>query len=296
MAFLALDIGSGLTKYCTLKGECGDIISAVGQVTDPAGFTLGVPDHLQIQCEGKAFLIGIGAINNIEEHKRTVTTKALWCEDRAQLKLFYSVVAKLYPDGLTDSVQLVVGLPVSKFAKHHETHKKMFVGLHKFKTPNASYEINVADSDCAVLPQVVGLHFTNLSISSDKSVLEGHVGYIDPGTHSCGIACVSDGVYNALRSADDKSKGSDAGLHKLAMAIKDELRTTFGYEGEVSEILKGLRQGFIPLHGEKQSKIVLKDVTDRHVHKVYAGVVDEMAEKWKGGKTMRVVISSGVTI
>ena len=51
MAFLALDIGSGLTKYCTLKGECGDIISAVGQVTDPAGFTLGVPDHLQILAQ-----------------------------------------------------------------------------------------------------------------------------------------------------------------------------------------------------------------------------------------------------
>lgn len=293
MEFLALDVGSGLTKFCTTKSECGDIESAVGTVTDENAFIMGVPDYMQIQVGQKSYLTAIGALNNLDESKRVMTTKALWCEDRNQLILFYSVLAKLYPNGFSGELQLVVGLPVSKYAKHHKAHKAMFVGQHKFKTPSADYDVSVSDHYCAVLPQVIGLHFTNLSISKDKSVEEGHVGYIDPGTHSCGIACVTDGTYNSLRSADDKSKGADAGLHKLANAIKDELKTQFDYEGEQSEILKGLRKGFIQLHGEKQSKINLKDVAERHVHRVYGGVIEEMITKWKGGRTMSVYVSSG---
>lgn len=293
MTFLSLDVGSGLTKYATADNKCGDIESAVGSISDENSFIMGVPDHMQIQVGQKKYLTATGALNNLDESKRAVTTKALWCEDRNQLVLFYSVIAKLFPEGLTGPVDLVVGLPVSKYAKHHKNHKAMFVGEHKFKTPSSDYCITVTDERCAVLPQVVGLHFTNLSLGKDKSMDDGHIGYVDPGTHSCGIACVTDGTYNSLRSADEKSKGADAGLHKLAQQIKDELKTSYGYEGEQSEILKGLRKGHIQLHGEKNIKINMKDVTERHVHKVYGPVVEEMLEKWKGGKTMTVLVSSG---
>lgn len=293
MTFLALDVGSGLTKYATEKNECGDIESAVGTLSDDNSFIMGVPEYMQIQVGQKRYLTALGALNNLDESKRATTTKALWCEDRNQLILFYSVIAKVFPEGFQGELQLVIGLPVSKYAKHHQNHKAMFVGEHQFKTPKSTYAITITDSSCAVLPQVIGLHFTNLSLCKDKTTADGHVGYVDPGTHSCGIACVTDGTYNSLRSADEKSKGADAGLHKLAQQIKDELKTSYGYEGEQSEILKGLRKGYIQLHGEKNTKINLKDVTERHVHKVYGPVIDEMLEKWKGGKTMTVLVSSG---
>ncbi|MGY0314414.1 ParM/StbA family protein (plasmid) [Alteromonas macleodii] len=293
MSFLALDVGSGLTKYLAGKDQCGVIESAVGAVSDENAFIMGVPDHLQIQVGNKNYLTGIGALNNLDESKRVVTTKALWCEDRNQLILFYSVVAKLFPNGFDGEMQLVVGLPVSKFTKHHKVHKAMFVGKHSFKTPHAQYTLSIEDSQCAVLPQVVGLHFTNMAISRDKKIDDSHVGYIDPGTHSCGVACITDGTYNSLRSANEKSKGADAGLHKLAMCIKDELKTAYDYDAEQIEILKAFRKGYIQLHGEKQTKINLKDVTERHVHRVYSGVIEEMMEKWKGGKTMTVHVSSG---
>lgn len=293
MTFLALDVGSGLTKYQNGKGECGFIESAVGAVSDENAFIMGVPEHLQIKVGKKNYLTGLGALNNLDESKRVVTTKALWCEDHNQRILFYSVIAKLFPAGLKSALQLVVGLPVSKYTKHHKAHKAIFVGTHQFSTTSASYEITVEESDCAVLPQVIGLHFSNLANSKEKRGEEGHVGYIDPGTHSCGMACVTDGTYNSLRSADEKSKGADAGLHKLAVCIKDELKTAYDYEAETVEILKAFRRGHITLHGEKQTKVMIKDITDRHVHRVYGGVMAEMIDKWKGGRTMMVYVSSG---
>jgi len=71
------------------------------------------------------------------------------------------------------------------------------------------------------------------------------------------------------------------------------LKSQFDYEGEQSEILKGLRKGYIQIHGDKLMKVNLKDITERHVHRVYESVIDEMVTKWKGGKTMAVFVSSG---
>lgn len=293
MTFIALDIGSGLVKYGNEDGRFADMMSSVGQLNQSNTYLMGIDDHQRIECDRKTYLTGLAAINNIPESQRVKTTKGLWCEDEHQKILFYSVVAELFPDGYTGNIQIVAGLPVSRFAKHNKTHKALFVGNHKFSTNRSRFDITITEDQCIVLPQVIGLYFTYLARDKD-AIKTGHIGFVDPGTHTTGYSCVSEGAYNSLRSADGDSLGADVGLIKLAHAVKDELKEVHNYEGETTEILKGLRDGYISIFDNgKSAKLDLKQIASRQVPKVYGKLVTEMQQKWKGGKTMRVFVGGG---
>lgn len=293
MNFIAIDIGSGLTKCSTGDKKNFYFESLVGVHSDHGDFSYNVEGHLVIHTQGKQFLTGAAAKSYIEPEKRSVTTKSTWCEDKAQTILLYSAIAKAFPDGLEGELVVVCGLPMARFSKHKDSHAKMFIGEHQFTTPSQSYQFSISESNIAVLPQSIGLHFSNLAISKEGSWNKGRVGYIDPGTHTCGYACVDNGVFINLKSADPKSAGGESGLVKLAKAMKPELKEQYDWVPENSELLDALRVGHVEFMGEKPQRVELKAIAARYVPKVYGAVVNEIVEKWEKARTMRVVISSG---
>lgn len=293
MSFMAIDIGSGLTKCSGIEGDNFYFESLVGQHKEVSDFSFNVEPHFVLNVGDKRFLTGPAAKSYIEPDKRAVTAKATWCEDPNQVYLLYSAIAKAHPNGYKGEMIIVAGLPMSKFSKYHTIHKNLFIGTHKFSTPKHDYVVEILPENIEVFPQAVGLHFSLLENRSDGKWNEGEIGYVDPGTHTCGYAVVSKGVYNNLKSANDKSAGAEAGMMKLAKLMKKELQEQFDWDPETDELLDALRVGYVDIMGDKVTRIILKDIAARYVPKVYGPVVEELVEKWAKARTMSVLVSSG---
>lgn len=286
-AFVAIDIGSGLTKFS--DGSKHDSFpSIVGSYDNQNDFSYDIKPYHEIKTDGKTWLTGPVAASYIKEGHRSVTTKATWCEDRAQIILFYSVFAKLHPDGYVGTVSVVTGLPIARFATLQHTHKKMFVGTHSFSTSKAKYELTIDENSIDVLPQAIGLHFSNIANNRDIKWGEHIVGYVDPGSHTTGWACVDNGAYMNV-----KSSGEDVGLIKLAKAMKPILEEQYAWFPDDNELLASLRKGVVMMHGDKPETIDLREVAQICVPKVYAKVFDSIEEYWGNARSMHVLVSSG---
>lgn len=286
-AFVAIDIGSGLTKFSDGNNHHA-FPSIVGSYDNNSDFSYDIKPYHEIKTDGKTWLTGPVAASYIKEGQRSVTTKATWCEDRAQLILFYSVFANLYPDGYTGQVNVVSGLPMARFASHQKIHKSMFVGKHLFSTSKANYELTIDDSTIDVLPQAIGLHFSNIANNREVKWAEHIVSYVDAGTHTTGFACVDNGAYMNI-----KSHGEDVGLIKLAKAMKPILAEQYNWSPDDNELLASLRKGQVLMHGDKPETIDLREVAQICVPKVYAKVFDSIEEYWGNGRSMHILVSSG---
>ena len=210
--FLAIDIGSGLTKFTDgIKHEY--FPSIVGKHNNNQEFGLGIEEHEIINVDNERWLVGETAKHYIEPGKLQVTTKSSWHKDPGQIILMYSAIAKLYPDGLTGNVALVSGLPTSRFAEKQKETINNLKGEHQFSTPNAHYQFTINDDHIAVLPQSIGLHFSNLIVNKNENWNDINVGYIDGGTFTTGYALIEEGKFNNLLSG-----GADIGMSKLAKA------------------------------------------------------------------------------
>jgi hypothetical protein len=286
-AFVAIDIGSGLTKFSDGSAH-HSFPSIVGSYNNHNDFSYDIKPYHEIHSDGKTWLTGPVALSYVKESQRSVTTKATWCEDRAQLILFYSVFANLHPDGYKGQVNVVSGLPMARFASHQKTHKKMFVGTHVFSTSKAKYELIIDDNNIEVLPQCIGLHFSNISNNREVKWGEHIVGYIDPGTHTTDFACVDNGAYMNV-----KSSGEDVGLYKLAKAMKPILEEQYSWTPDDNELLASLRKGVVLMHGDKPETIDLREIAQICVPKVYAKLFDSIEAYWGNARSMHVLISSG---
>lgn len=292
MSFLAIDIGSGLTK-CATGDELFYFESLVGQQNDSKNFSFNVAPHHVINVGGKQYMTGPAAKSYIPEGSLVVTTKSTWCTDPNQLFLLYSAIAKKYPNGYRGEMFIVAGLPMARFTKYQSIHKDLFVGIHKFSTPKHEYHVEIPKENIAVFPQAVGLFFSLCETQKDSNWNEAQTGLIDPGTHTTGYAVIEKGIYNNLKSADEKSVGASAGMMKLAKSMKKELAEQYDWEPTMPELLDALRIGHVEIYGDKPQKIIMKDIAQRYVPQVYGDVVSEILEKWKGAKAIRVIISSG---
>jgi hypothetical protein len=292
MSFLAIDIGSGLTK-CSTGNEFFYFESLVGQQKDNKNFSFNVDPHHVIKVGDKQYMTGPAAKSYIPEGSMVVTTKSTWCTDPNQLILLYTAIAKQHPKGYKGEMIVVAGLPMARFTKYQSIHRDLFVGKHTFSTPTHDYHVEIPQENITVFPQAVGLYFSLCETQKDSDWNEGLTGLVDPGTHSTGYAVIEKGVYNNLKSADEQSVGGNIGMMKLAKSMRKELAEQYEWEPTMPELLDALRIGHVDLYGEKPQKIIMKDIAQRYVPQVYGEIINEIVAKWKGAKAIRVIISSG---
>lgn len=293
MSFMAIDIGSGLTK-CSVDENMFYFESLVGTIKEIKDFSFNVANHHVIKVGDKQYLTGPAAKSYIQPEQLVVTAKATWCTDPNQLILLYSAIAKAYPNGYHGDMIVIAGLPMARFTQYQSVHKKLFIGTHKFSTPQHDYCVVIPEANIEVFPQAVGLHFSLVETQRDTDWNKGKTGLIDPGTHTLGYAVIDNGSYSHLNSANEKSAGASAGMMKLAKLMKNELSEQYDWHPNTAELLDALRIGYAEIFvGDKPVKILMKEIAQRYVPQVYGDVINEIVEKWDKGKATKCIISSG---
>ena len=290
MEFIAIDIGSGLTKF--MKGSQKSFFpSAVGESKDHSGFSMGINEHEDIFYNGKKYLTGTSALGTLAPKDITNSTCKDWCKDTKQLILVMSVIAKLFPEGYDGELGLALGIPIAMFKSEHENYKKIFVGSHHFNTPKAEYKVMIHDSKVDVLPQVLGLHFRNVAFGgSSQDFAYGKFSYIDPGTQTTGFAVIDSNVFSK-----HLSDGEEKGMFHLAQKMEKILMNTYGYSpGSKYEILKGFRLGKMTIYNEgKQETIDMLKLSQAPAAEVFGGLLDKLSQLWNRAGDMPVYVSSG---
>jgi hypothetical protein len=289
MDYIAIDIGSGLCKFCRNKKR-HVFPSVVGKYKQTNSFKFGIEDHQIIVHNNEQWMTGAAAQNYIETQNKETSTKATWSETKGHLILLYSAIAYLFPEGFDGELPIVTGLPIKKYEKEYENYKNKILGTHEFKTTKSTYKITFVKEKTYVLPQVVGLHFSNIYKNNKENWNEIKIGYVDPGTLSTGWSVIDDGVFNNVLS-----DGENVGLIKLAQEIQNYLKAKYDWAAkDINQILKALTKGYLEIYQQgKLIKIDLIDVAQQFVPQVYKKVFDGIHDCWGNANDMRVIISSG---
>jgi len=292
MDYIAIDVGSGLVKFAN-KENRSMFPSLVGKINKEDSFKHGLEDHQQIQIadKGTLWMTGSAAEGFVNEKDRTQSTKSSWSETDGHIILVYSAIALLYPNGFSGKMSIVTGLPMKKYKSEVKSFSKRLLGNHSFSTVSQKYEIEFTEKQTIVIPQVVGLHFSNmLKNAKAQNWQQIKVAYIDPGTQTTGWAVMDEGIFNNLLS-----DGENIGLIKLATEIKKYLKVKHNFiPTDNVVILKALTKGYINIwENNKQVKIDLVDVAQQFVPEVYESVIKQIMAMWNDAKDMHVVVSSG---
>jgi hypothetical protein len=289
MSYVSIDVGSGLTKFAN-KEQRSLFPSLVGKCSEKDSFKLGVNEHQLLDIDGQFWMTGTAAQGYIEKTDLVVSTKKSWSETKGHLILIYSAIAYLHPSGFKGKMKIVTGLPIKKYVSEVENFKNKLIGIHKFKTSNFEYEVEFLKNTTIVIPQVVGLHFSNCLKNEKGDWHNKKVSYIDPGTETIGYAVMDEGIFQSVLS-----DGDNVGLAKLAIKIKGYLKSEHKWEAESDTvILKALTNGYIEIfEGNKPSKLNLIEIAQQFVPEVYKEPINNIMKKWNDAKDMHVVVSSG---
>ena len=289
MNYVAVDVGSGLCKFSNSKQK-GFFPSLVGKTkTSEDHFSLGLKDHQQILVKKDLWLTGTAAQAFLKEDERVIATKQSWSETDGHIIMIYSVIAYLFPEGFSGSLNIVSGLPMKKYNAEAKSYKNKLIGNHTFSTPNFNYDVTLEESSTVVIPQVVGLHFANM-LHNKGNWNETKIAYVDPGTQTTGWAVMDEGIFQNVLSG-----GDNIGLNKLAKEIRTYLKERYDYETtDNTQILKALRKGSIDIRSNgKKETVCLEEIANQFVPKGYGKLIDKIYEHWSGAKDMDIIVSSG---
>ena len=288
--YLAIDIGSGLTKVIHENGQF--MFPSAGAVcANDKVFDDGVKPHEVIYWKDKRYVVGQYAYSMLKPEEREFGFSKTYYQRNIQKIYLFSAIAKIYPEGFEGSLALVTGLPVSVFADGQQIYTEALVGTHSFNNKDgAQYKVTFHKEATKVVPQATGLHFANLADAPRAGHDKVRVGYLDPGTYTFGYSCIEENRY-----IHRDSGGFEVGLEKLANAMLPLLKDLHGWEPRhIEDVLRALRLGKVEMfdhHG--QSRIIdMVAVAEVAVPKVYGEAFEQIAKTWDV-QNMRVFISSG---
>jgi hypothetical protein len=288
--FIAIDIGSGLTKVVTER-TAFTFPSAGAVCKDDKVFDDDVLAHEVIFWQNKRYVVGHYAYAMLKpEDRENAFSKSYYLKDIQKIFL-YSAIAQVYPDGFVGSLALATGLPISVFSEGQKAFTEALVGTHVFTNKdNVHYEVTFHDASTKVLPQAVGLHFANIAKHPKAGHNKAKVGYLDPGTYTFGFSCIEDNRY-----IHRDSGGFQVGLEKLAKKMIPVLKSQHGWEPRhIEDVLRALRIGKIDIFDRsgQQTVIDMKTVAEICVPEVYGKALHDIANTWDA-QNMRVFVSSG---
>ena len=289
--YIAIDIGSGLTKVVHNDGEFY-FPSAGGVLKSADHFEYGIQDHEIIHHAKKIYAVGNAAYSSLApEHREQGYSKHYWDKD-IQLVYLYSAIAKIHPNGFEGTIALFTGLPISIFTEAQKPYLDKLIGEHHFTNKAGdAYSVIFAPQTTKIAPQAAGLHFATLAANPRSGIEKLKVGYIDPGTYTTGFAIVENNTY-----VHRLSYGENVGLEKLAKRMKVYFKEQHNWEPQsIEQILKALRDGYLDIYNAdgSKTKIDMREVARLFVPSIYTETFKNIVQKWDGARDTAVYVSSG---
>lgn len=302
---IAQDIGSGLTKYRSgkIKGHFPSLIGSVDEIDNVSG-ALGLPPQHAFRYEGRLYLTGEVAASKVAHKDLFNTNNDEFALSKENMVLMVSgILATMLSDtnktmGKTEEnrikalsetedpqrIDLVLGLPIAKFGDHKSEYEQSVLGLHTVQLLTGEFIKFYIDS-VKVLPQAAATIYTLQNALPKTDWSQRHVGLVDVGTHTVGLANFFNGNF-----VPDESEGfSNAGMNSLARLASKPLQSFTHTPLRIDRLLNGFRRGSLMLNGNDID--LLKFV--ENLDPLNPSLKRFLSEVWNAGSDREVFIVGG---
>ncbi|CCN40188.1 hypothetical protein VIBNIFTn2_120170 [Vibrio nigripulchritudo FTn2] len=302
---IAQDIGSGLTKYTTgkLKGFFPSLVGCVDEV-DTVSNTLGLHPAHAFRYKDKIYLTGDVAGAKVE-HKALLNTQTDdFALTEGNLVLVLSSILAACLDNKNNEfgstqeekvrtltsldeplkISTCLGLPIAKFADNKNAYNEKIKGIHTIQLLTGE-TIDIDIQDILVLPQCAATIYTLQKLRPKIDWSKRHVGLIDVGTHTLGLACFFSGNFVPAES----DGFSNAGMYHMAKKTRQSLQSFTHSPLRIDRILNGFRMGEMMLNGNNVDLVSFVESLDP----LREDVKKYLTDIWNLGGDREVVIVGG---
>lgn len=286
MRLVAIDIGSGNSKgrnkhghtiFPSLAGSCND--------TADSAFSLNSHEHNKVSFDKGTFYVGASAKTMLQPDQIKSTLSPDWAGSPAFMALMYKMIAELMPEDKTqENIGICTGVPIDFYKASKERLKNVLCGNHSFKIGQKQYHISIAEENIFILPQAAALYFSDHN--EFERTREGRHGYLDFGTYTSGCAMIED-----LEFIDWESMGMPVGASDLIKAVQEYIKKQYGVTMRYESVRKVVETGRISIQG---NTIDAREQITLLARKVFNQLLNDISDKWKGGKDANVYVGGGM--
>lgn len=245
----SLDLGFGFTKYSTMEGEnivfnsFPSIAPRASKVEDSDLSLINERDTVVVKVDGTDYEVGPDSLLlETAESTRSLNDQYIFT---AQYRALTFGALAYMKEPVIDL--LVVGLPVSNYATHHENLKKSLIGKHSI---NNTFECEV--KNVMVIYQPLGGLRYCMSLEDkelkDRDLADSNNLIIDPGFLTFDFLM---SIGNKV--IEKKSSAHAGGVSKILNAIADSITKKIGKKYDnYNAIDKALRKRKIRIAGKEE--------------------------------------------
>ncbi|MCU0560179.1 MAG: ParM/StbA family protein [Desulfobacterales bacterium] len=291
---LGIDIGFGFTKatngrstiiFKSLSGEAADI-----QYWADFGESQPV-DQIHVSIDGKSYFIG-----ELAEQQSSAPTYTL---DQDRLVAEYVRILALTAAGLLIQngmvnvpVNVVSGLPIGHFRRHHERFRDLLTGHHAvaYHSPNGqSASKSIYINKVRMLPQPLG-SILNLLMDDHGRITQREVAAQKIGVVDIGFRTTDFCIMDRLRHIDRGSRTIDSGMSKAFGLIAQKLQEKCGVAVELYRLYQAVEEGTIRMRGKAVNFSAIRD----HVfEQLAAGIAGEIDRLWAHDWDIDMILLTG---
>lgn len=234
MITMAVDVGFGRVKGVASNGNQVEFPSLIGEF-HPVKFSSGMNgdplSQIAVEYSGKRKFVGEAALRqstpqNTIDPERTISEEGLL--------LLVTAMTMLTPNCISETINLVVGLPVMHYEKLKQRYIDAVKRVHVVDRLSMSGELIsrafLSVKEVKVLPQPIGTLFDCLFDGQgevqDERLAEGKVGIIDVGYNTLDLARVDNLEFISPRS----TSYSGLGMFSVFQALSFQIFRSFGVE------------------------------------------------------------------
>jgi plasmid segregation protein ParM len=295
MHMLGIDIGFGFTK-ATNGRETVVFKSLFGEAADVqywADFGDSAPaEHLHVTIDGKSYFIGELAEQQSSDTHYTLDQDRLI--SRYVRLLALTAAGLLIENGphVNVPVNVVSGLPIAHFRRHHERFQSLLTGRHSvtYHAPGGgarTQEIYI--NKVRMLPQPLG-SVLNLILGDNGKIADRELAARKIGVVDIGFRTTDFTIMDRMRHIDRGCRTIDIGMSKAFGLIAQKLQEKCGVAVELYRLYRAVEEGAIRMRGKP---INFTAIRDRVFEQLAGAIAGEIERLWADDWDIDMIVLSG---
>lgn len=291
---IAIDVGSGYTKYLEIRPEheksfskqVQSIKTLVGLAKDGAI----QPGHKPqiIKFNDQEYFVGQTVDIMLSPTERVNTLSRDWASEDGHLALIFYIIACVLNSHNIDcsvspqDIRIVTGLPQAFYADGADKMRKAIQGEHTFHYQGKNFQINITDVE--IVPQAMGGYFSAASSFLNDDEVSQRVGIIDIGTYTTDFCLAEELEYHAWESG-----GQSIGVSNLISTLGDIIEREFGSRYSQESLQKAFKSRAIL---SRASMVPIDRQINEAVATIGNKLIQSLPKEWQTD-AMHLVLAGG---
>ncbi|MDQ7004153.1 MAG: ParM/StbA family protein [Ghiorsea sp.] len=290
---IGIDIGFGFTKatdgkdFLIFKSVYGEAVDL--QIQEKLLGESNHDEHIQIEIDDTAYFVGELAERQSSNRSFTLDQKQFISSSSQVLAL--SALSKLVHEP-TQSIKLVVGLPIGHYRQYKDELAEMLKKTHLFTAIDAHHQridYTITVTDVRVLPQPIGTVMDRLlgtlGMPKNQRFATDKIGIIDVGFRTTDYTISDKGRYSERGSLTTRN-----GISRAFVKISTKLKEACDIDIEIYRLFEAVDSGSIKIRGKSYD---LKSVSEASFKQLATAIAADANTTWADDWDIDAIMITG---